>query len=889
MTLTAGTKLGPYEIVAPLGAGGMGEVYRARDARLGRDVAIKALPAAFAQDPERLARFEREARLLASLHHANIAVLHGLEEAAGRRFIVMECVEGESIAQRLERGPIPLGETLEIARAIAAALEAAHEGGIVHRDLKPGNVMVTPNGDVKVLDFGLAKGGASGVGSDPDLSASPTMTYAGTVAGVILGTAAYMSPEQARGKSVDRRTDIWSFGCVFFECLTGRKTFSGETVSDIVARILQTEPDWDTLPTKTPERVVALLRRCLEKDAKRRLRDIGEARIEIEDLIATRSSASGRVPVARAAPRHSLPWVAIAVTALVVALATWFGAKVMNRSAPEVAMRFEVAAPKGQQIVVDGLSLRISPDGRSLAMIAADSAGTPVLWVRSLDALTPKRLPGTEGVYELFWSYDSRSIAFFQNDQYLMKVAADGGTPVRLCETKSGRGGAWSRDGVILFAPYSNGPLYRVSANGGTPVQVTHPDSGYGENGHRFPEFLPDGKHFFFSVVPPGADGKQEVRVGSLDGGPTKLVGRFETGVIHAEPDWLLSTRDLSLIAMRFDARALKVVGEPVVIGDALTGTQYLGSPVVSASRDGSLAFLSRQDVLTRYRWYDVVTGRDEGGPPLPPAVNLGVELTSDDHHAMLQVSTEPTRTDLVMADLDRGVTTRITQTPTNVSSAALAWDASKVAYDDEITNTINVRSLADGSVRTLLPNDHAFKRALGWSPDGRALLVSRLDPATKWDVLVVPVDGSAPRTLLHGVANEGSANYSVDGRWIKYTTDESGANELCVIAASGQGLPYQVTIGGGNGGFCRDGRHLLWTTSKNPGDVMIADIGSGESFTLGPPRLFGHVPQDAGTYSGIIGITHDDNRFLRLVLAEKTPDQSATVLTHWRSAIRKN
>jgi Tol biopolymer transport system component len=885
MPLAVGTKLGPYEVTAPLGAGGMGEVYRARDPRLGRDVAIKLLPDAFATDPDRLARFEREAKLLASLQHANIAVLHGLEEANGRRFLVMECVEGESLAQRLKRGALPVGETLDVARAIAAALEAAHEGGIVHRDLKPGNVMVTPAGDVKVLDFGLAKGGASSGSSDPNMSASPTMTYAGTQAGVILGTAAYMSPEQARGKSVDRRTDIWSFGCLVFECLTGRQVFAGETVSDIVARILQTEPDWATLPAGVPEGLRALLHRCLEKDAKRRLRDIGEARIEIEDLLAARSAASASAGTPRATPATPASrWLAFAVTAVAAAAASFFGAQRLMTPPAPAAARFEVLAPKGRAFW-DGSAAFISPDGRTLAMVSSDSSGVSSIWVRRLDSLVPRQLPGTEGVTLLFWSPDGHSLAFFANDQTLSKIAIDGGTPERICETKSGRGGTWNPDGVILLAPYSNGGIYRVSAHGGPLVQITHPDSAHGVTGHRFPVFLPDGKHFLFTTVPAGADGKGGLCVGSIDGGATRELERGETGAVYAPPGWLLTTRAGALVAYPFDVKALRARGEPVVIGDALTGTQFSGGPVLSASSTGALAFLSRVDVPSRLVWTDL-DGRVTSVPPVAPGLYNLVRLAPDDHRALFAVQAEPTRGDLVVADLERGVLTRVTQAPENVTAGVWSPDGTRIAYIDETTETLCTRSLVDGTRRTYLPSDHAYKQISQWTRDGRGLVYERLDPATKWDVWLLSTEGdSLPRPCVRTPANERFASLSPDGRWVAFQSDESGTPEFCVLPFLAPGLKYQVTIGGtGGGGWAHTGARLFFGSAREPGVVHAADVLQGRDFALGPVRVVGHVPTDFTNFD----LSHDDRRILGLRPAEKSPPQTATILQNWTAAIRK-
>ena len=884
MPLSAGTKIGPYEVLAPLGAGGMGEVYRARDPKLGRDVAIKLIPEAFATDPDRLARFEREAKLLASLQHANIAVLYGLEESGGRRFLVMECVEGESLAQRLKRGPLPLAEALEAARAIAAALETAHEGGIVHRDLKPGNVMVTPGGDVKVLDFGLAKGGAAGASSDPSISASPTMTYAGTQAGVILGTAAYMSPEQARGKSVDRRTDIWSFGCVLFECLTGRQTFAGETVSDIVARILQTEPEWAALPAGTPERLRALLRRCLEKDAKRRLRDIGEARIEIEDLLATRVSGSMPAAGPRATHAPAPSWAAIAVTAVLAAAVTWFVPRLLAHPTVPAAARFEVPAPTGRILPAEAPCVSISPDGKMLAMFAQDSSGTGSIWIRRFDALEARVLPGTEDAQYMFWSPDCRSLAFFGNGR-LAKIALDGGPAERICETKSSRGGAWNRDGTILLAPYSNGGLYRVSANGGPLVQVTRPESAHGVTGHRFPAFLPDGKHFLFSTVPAGSDGKGGLCVGSLDGGETKELARVEAGSVYVEPGWLLTSRNGALVAQRFDARALRLVGEQVVIGDALVGTSFSGCPLLSASNAGTLVFMTHEDVPTRVAWLDTEE-REVGAPPVAPGPYSMVRVSPDGRRALLVAATEPNRSDLLLADLERGVVTMVSEPPENPALPDFSPDGSRVAYIDETTRTIRIRSLGDRTVSVHLAGDPAYKRVNDWARDGRSVLYARLDAATKWDLWQLPLEGdSTPRPVLRTPANEEFGTFSLDGRWLAVQSDESGKSDMVVQPFGAPGFRYQVTIGGGFGYWAGDGKKVYFADGRKPGIVQVADVLPGKEFSLGPPRSLGRLRDDMVDAD----VARDGRRFLALLPTRKARPQAATVLQNWASAIRKH
>jgi Tol biopolymer transport system component len=887
MTLTPGTTVGPYKVLAPLGAGGMGEVYRAHDSRLGRDVAIKLLPDAFASDPERLARFEREAKLLASLQHANIAVLHGLEESGGRRFLVMQCVEGESLAQRLARGPLPPAEALEIAGAIAAGLEAAHESGIVHRDLKPGNVMVTPTGEVKVLDFGLARGGAGASSSGEALSASPTLTFAATHAGVILGTAAYMSPEQARGKPVDRRTDIWSFGCVLFECLTGRQAFAGETVSDIVARILQTEPDWSALPESTPGRVRDLLVRCLQKDARRRLRDIGDARIEIEDLVAGRVSASGAhlaLPVT-VAPRR--PWLVPAMVGFVVltVLATWFVARTLAPSSVLQPIRFVVEAPRGQTLPEDALCSELSPDGRTLAVIAADSSGVSRIWIRAMDSLLPRPLPGTENTTMMFWSPDSRLLAFCANDRQLLRVAIAGGDPELICEIKVARGGSWNRDGVILIAPYSNGAIYRVPANGGDLVPVVRPDSARGETALRFPQFLPDGRHFLYSSLSSESDGKHRVCVASLDGGAPRTVLRAESGAFYAEPGWLLYARRDAVVAQRFAPGTQKLEGDPVALGDAATGSGTVGSPRVSASRAGTLAYVTLDPVASRLAWLDI-QGRETATVPAPSGFYGRVVLSPDERRALLGVSVKGQSSYVALADLDRGIITRVT--PLDLPADYQAWspDGRAFAYVDVSKQTVMIRSLTDDSLRVYLATDPAFKQNLCWTADGRFILYDRLDSATKWDIWALPLDGSGPaRPVLHSAASELHPTLSPDGRWLAYESDESGLSEVYVLPFGAGGMPYQVTNGGGFWPYwTKDGKGLIFSAPRDPNALVEVDIRPGTTFAAGPPRPLGRVP---GNTAGA-DFDRATKRIIALVPAEKARPQTITVVQNWQAALKK-
>jgi hypothetical protein len=606
MTLTAGTRLGPYEILAPLGAGGMGEVYRARDTRLKRDVAIKVLPEALSSDSDRLARFQREAELLATLNHPHIAAIYGLEESAGTSAIVMELVEGPTLAERLisvmsgfSRTGLPVDEALPIARQIADALEAAHDRGVIHRDLKPANIKITPDGNVKILDFGLAKlgpGGSTGSGKE-NLSLSPTLSVHATNAGLILGTAAYMSPEQARAKPVDRRTDIWAFGCVVFEMLTGRQTFAGDTVTDVLSSITRDEPDWTALPATTPPHIRTLLRRCLQKDPQKRLPHIGLARIEIDEGPAATAAFDAQglglaVPVQTR--RAALPWIVAAVlgVGLVAVVARWAPWRTASRPA---LVRFSVDLGVDASLITDQAPV-LSPDGTLLAFVAQKGTENARIYVRHVDRLDATALTGTENAQYPFFSPDGQWIAFFA-DGKLKKISVTGGEAVTLCDAPQGRGGSWAEDGTIVFQPNVTGSgrgLSRVSEAGGTPQTLTTLLEG--EANQRWPQMLPGGKAVLYTAaVTPGSTSDATISVQSLPGGARKILVHGGYFGRYLPSGHLLYLHDGTLFAVPFDLDRLELTGRAVPALERVVTNTTTGSADLAFSNSGTLVYVSGQ------------------------------------------------------------------------------------------------------------------------------------------------------------------------------------------------------------------------------------------------------------------------------------------------------
>lgn len=834
MTIMAGTRLGSYEVVAQIGAGGMGEVYRARDSKLGRDVALKVLPTAFAANAERMARFEREARLLAALNHPYIAAIYGLEESSGTPALVMELVEGPTLADRIAAGPIPLDETLPIAKQIAEALEYAHEKGVIHRDLKPANIKVKPDGTVKVLDFGLAKALTEDT-SAVDMNNSPTLSMGATVAGVILGTAAYMSPEQAKGKPADRRADIWAYGVVLCEMLTGKRLYTGETAAETLAAVLMKEPAVDGLPANTPAAIRNLLRRCLERDPRRRLQHIGEARIAIDDAL---SGAGPAAPVTHQRARPPIIWIALAGALLVAFAALAF---VHFREAPPQlrTFRFQVPGPANATVTF----FQLSPDGQYLTFVAQKEGHTQ-LWVQPLSSTEAQVLPGTDGATYPFWSPDSAQIAYFSAGK-LKKIAATGGIPQILCDAPAGRGGSWSEDGALLFAPNVSGPLYRVSAAGGVATAVT--DASGTEISDRYPSFLPGGHTFLYYRVR-GSTEQNGIYASSLEGLKPVRILPDDTNPVYVpllspgNNGYLIFRRKETLMAQPFDPHDLKLSGEMFPIAEQVGTVVNTGNAAFSASANGELAYRFGNLFENRqFVWMDR-TGKQIGAATKSASM-AGGALSPDEKEIVLALGPDPVTLDLWLQDVSRGVLSRFTFGPDRSALPVWSPDSGRIAYTavSGAVFSIYQKPVNGTGAAELLKSGGINVFASDWSPDGRFIVYSEFAEKTNNDLWLLPLSGDhKPVPYLQTQFNEEDGHFSPDGRWVAYMSDESGHFEIYVQPFPATGPKWQISSAGGRfPRWSHDGRELFYVAADQK--LMAVTVkpggGSAPSFEAGAPQ----------------------------------------------------
>jgi Tol biopolymer transport system component len=883
MPLAPGTRLGAYEILAPIGAGGMGEVYRAHDAKLNRDVAIKILPEAFATEPERLIRFRREAQVLASLNHQNIAHLYGFEDAGATHALVMEMVEGPTLADRIKQGLIALADALPIAHQIADALEAAHEQGIVHRDLKPANIKVRVDGTVKVLDFGLAKAldpyvgrpGVQAAAADPssvrpaydDAMNSPTLTARATQMGMILGTAAYMAPEQAKGKVVDKRADIWAFGVVLYEMLTGRRLFVADTIPETLAHVLTREVNLAALPAGTPPRVRRLIARCLVKDPRQRLRDIGDARLMIDErdeaqaVVAQGALAS--FPARLLIPT-AIALGVIAVGALVMSLLT--------RSEPErPAAHLSIALPSGEQVTT---APAISADGRTIAYAAGRTRETSRLYLRAIDSFAVRAVDGSQGALSPFFSPDGRSVAFFASGK-LWRAPVAGGAPSSVAPAPRPWGGTWCIDDTIVYVPNLYAGLWRVPAGGGTPVQLTKPDGATAGYAHAYPQRLPGtdevlfsfwGRWFNAAVFSPKTGTWREAT-------PRKPVGGAAAIGVYAENGYLLTgDGSAGVTAVDWTSSVTTLRSPETVVLDSVNWIAGNERAWFNVSANGTVVYSPGSPLRRRLVWVD----RQGGVTPLP-----------GDPDAINEAMVSPDGKRVVRhGKMSQWVEDLATGTRTRIVSDLLTWHGGWLPGGDRIVISSNkdgdwdlysASANGNGDMKPLL------KRPFGQHPmavahDGSVVYIET-HPETGNDLWILAPDGR-PRPLVVTPFNESAAAVSADGKYVAYVSDESGHNEVYVIPFSGTGERATVSTGGGTGPvWSRDGRELFYRTGD---DLVSVDVRSTNPLVLGARRKLLDVSAFEPGYFHDFDVSADGQRFL-FIRAE--PDARPTridVIVNW-------
>jgi Tol biopolymer transport system component len=900
MALAAGDRLGPYEILAPLSAGGMGEVYRARDPRLGRDVAIKVLPSAFSDNTGRLVRFEQEARAAAALNHPNILSVYDIGQQAGAPYIVSELLGGQTLRDLLTSG-LPLRKAVDYAGQIARGLAAAHDKGIVHRDLKPENVFVTTDGRAKILDFGIAKltqrESTDGV--------SDLTTQSNTDLGFVLGTVGYMAPEQVRGLPADHRSDIFAFGVVLYEMLSGQRAFRRETSVETMNAILKEDPpDLPIAERHIPPALARIVDRCVQKAPASRFQSTGDLAFALEAL----SSQSGatpastiRMPPATTSWRDRLTWALVAVLAIITVAAMGLGAIAYFGRTPVAveATRFFVTPPEGWALAIQSQgtpavgSLAVSPDGRQLAFVGRNAAGGTLIWVRPLDTLTAKGLPGTEGASSPFWSPDSRSLGFFA-DGKLKKIDVAGGPPVTLCDAAPGISGAWSTNGVIVFSPAPATVLQKVSASGGVPVPATIRTEGTAETGHARPMFLPDGRHFLYRANM-SALVRGPVFVASLDSTErTQLIEIDSTNVLFSQRH-LLFLRETTLTAQPFDPDRLTMTGEPFPVAEQI---RISGAPpfgFFSASDSGVLAYQTGKAAgAPQLAWLDR-TGKTLSTIS-DPAAYADLALSPDGKRALISLFGQG---DIYVLDLEHnGVSTRLTFDAASNVTPLWSPDGKQVVFRSIRQGNFGLYRKTSSGVggEELLVTDRVNKFATDWSSDGRFLLYASARADSALDLWVLPLSGDRkPFPYLQTPASEGWGKFSPDGRWIAYTSTESGREEVYVgpfdgSSSSASGGKWQISTGGGSQpSWHRDGKEIFYVSLDSSTMLMAAEVNAqGPAFSVGPVKPLFRV-RPPGTPRSFYQISPDGKRLLvNVPPAIEAAPSPITVVVNWLAGVKR-
>ncbi len=878
MTLLAGTRLGAYEILGPLGAGGMGEVYRAKDARLGREVAVKILPEVFFEDKERVARFEREAKLLAALNHPNIAAIYSFEENGGRHILVMELVSGETLRERLRAGELSARETLDIGVQIARGLAAAHEKGIVHRDLKPENVVLSKDGRVKILDFGLAKLSPQ-ARADDDLTSAGTRSLL-TEAGAVFGTVGYMSPEQVRGEAVDARSDIFSFGTILYELLAGKNPFRAATSTETMTAILRHEAP----PLAVAPALAQIVARCLDKRPERRFQSAEDLAFALET--SSGASLPAATVVAGRPPGRRGRWAIAGACAagLVLGASTALLSRGAPRATPARAIRFTVAPPEGGSFFYEyeSATVAVSPDGSRLAYIASDPKGGRRVWLRPLSGFEARPLAGTEGAVSVFWSPEGASLGFFV-EKRLKRLDLPGGAPVTVCEDTGGGGksGTWGRGGDILFSSVQGDAIYRVPASGGAAEAILKPNAAEGETRVVWPWFLPDGERFLFYSRT--ADGGRVML--AEPGRPPRLLLKAASMVQYSDSGYVVFVNEGVLLGQRFDARTGRLSGRPFSVAEHVNYFMSTGAAVFATSSEGTLVFQPHDDA-DRLAWFDRA-GREIGTVGQPSNL-LGVFIPPDGRAVLFARARSDLGTwDVWSYDAARNVETRITSAPDSEFAARWLPGGRSIVYSTvRGRNPCLVRrDLATGREEEVLPAG-GFQEAADVSPDGRTLAYFERPDRGSFDLWALPLSGDGkPRRLLEGPSLDDDARFSPDGRFISIISAESGRPEAYVIPYPGPGVKARVSTGGAAVvRWSRDGRELLYLSSERR--LMAMPVRTFPSLQLGEPRALFELKGRSNWLD--FDVSTDGKRFLAVVPESLADERPLSVVVNWPSDVEK-
>ncbi len=883
MTLAAGTRLGPYEVLSAIGAGGMGEVYRAKDTRLGRDVAVKVLPAHMSASSELRQRLEREAKTISQLSHPHICTLHDVGHQDGTDYLVMEYLEGETLADRLGKGALPIDQALRIGIEIAGALDAAHRSGIVHRDLKPGNVMLTKSG-VKLLDFGLAKLAApqQAVSQATSLPTALQESQPLTTRGTILGTFQYMSPEQLEGGEADARSDIFAFGCVLYEMLTGQKAFTGKSQASLIGSIMNSDPPpISSIQPMIPASLDRIVRGCLAKEPEHRWSTAHDVMLQLQWIAEGGSLAGVPAPVvARRKNREKLAWAVAAVAVIAVAgLAVGF---VRRAPKPAPLVRFDIVpAPEIATMDVP----RLSPDGRFLAFDATDMEGKARIWVRPLGALAAQPLMGTEGGARPFWSPDSRYIGFVA-DGVMKKVDVTGGPPTKICDAPGGSDGAWSPEGVILWDGSGSDPIHRVSAAGGTRAVAVKPDSARKETSVAWPQFLPDGKHFIYMVTGEKPE-DTAYWIGSIDSPDKKMLAPAQTLVQYAPPGYLLFVRDRTLVAQPFDARALKTTGEPVPLAEKI-GTDNVGLARFSVSNNQVLAYRTGE-TGGRLLWRDRA-GRDLDTLGDPGDYANPTLSPSGDRLAFSLTDSRNGKTDVWIRDLARGVNSRFTLGAGNNFRSVWSPDGATIIFSSDRSGTLDLyqKSVRGSGEEKLVLHTDENKSAASWTKDGRYIAYASRSPKTLWDLWALPTFGDRkPIPIAVTPFTEQNPVLSPDGRYVAFVSNESGREEIYVQTFPDPGSKWQVSNGGGSDPSWRgDGKELYYRSPDQK--LMAVAIPAGADFQAGVPQALFPIRVRPGNPRNKYAPSPDGQRFIVAAPLGRESMSPTTVVLNWLAGLGK-